>query len=272
MALSELQASDALPLADWWQPRRLSEHGCWHIAIGPFSLYLERTAGEWLVSHQRHSDDELLHRVLQQPLDERPEGLTFQRYVFRKAPLDFQLQPCLMDRPVVVKTRQPVLIPPGESINFYISTPLCVRLLLGNDTELQEWPILRLSDTWFGPSTRVGELCYAAKTHARHSQDDVPLRPHRAVTPLTISNQCKTILSIDKISLPVPLLSVFERSDHTLWTEAVTLVHEADQPLAKLKIERKLPAGIQAAQRLTEPRQQAGKNVFVRAFAGIFSD
>ncbi|MEE2023873.1 MULTISPECIES: hypothetical protein [Alkalimonas] len=272
MAQTELQASDAQPLADWWQSRRLTEQGCWHIAIGPFSLYLERTAGEWLVSHQRHSDDEPLHRVLQEPIEACPESLTVQRYVFQKAPLDFRLQPCLMDRPVVVKTRQPVLIPPGESIDFYISTPLCLRLLLGNDTLLQEWPILRLSDTWFGPSTRVGELCYAAKTHARHSLDEVPLRPHRAVTPLTISNQSKAILSIDKVSLPVPLLSVFARSDHTLWTEAVTLVHQADQLLAKLKIERKLPVGITAAQRVTEPRQQAEKNALVRAFAGIFSD
>lgn len=272
MVQTELHASDTVPLADWWQPRRLSEQGCWHLGIGPLSIYLERMPGEWLVGHQRHPDTELLHQVVQMPLDERPDTISFQRYVFRKAPLDFRLQPRLMDRPVVVKTRQPVLIPPGESIDFYISTPLCVRLLLGNDIQLQEWPVLRLSDTWFGPSTRIGELCYAAKTHARHSLDEVPLRPHRAVTPLTISNQDKTILSIDKVSLPVPLLSLFARSDHTLWTEAVTLVHQADQPLAKLKIERKLPLGIKAAQRITEPRELAEKNALVRAFAGIFSD
>lgn len=272
MAPTELHASDPQPLANWWQPRRLSEQGCWHLGIGPLSIYLERTQGEWLVGQQRHPDSELLHQVVQQPLEARPDDITFQRYVFRKAPLDFCLQPRLMDRAVVVKTRQPVFIPPGESINFYISTPLCVRLLLGNQVQLQEWPVLRLSDTWFGPSTRIGELCYAAKTHARHSLDEVPLRPHRAVTPLTISNQDKSILSIDKVSLPVPLLSLFERSDHTLWTEAVTLVHQAEQPLAKFKIERKLPLGIQASQRISEPREQVEKNALVRAFAGIFSD
>lgn len=272
MTVHELQAFDAQPLANWWQPRQLTAQQCWHVAIGPLSLYLERTTGEWLVAHQRHADDESLHRVLQQPVTERPDALTVQRYVFAQTTPAFRLQPRLMDRPVVVKTRQPVFIPPGESIRFYISTPLCVRLLLGNDLDTQEWPIVRLSDTWFGPSTRVGELCYAAKTQARHTLEELPLRPHRAVTQLTISNQDKKLLSIDKISLPVHLLSLFQCNDQTLWTESITLVHQADQPLAKFKIERQLPDAIKTAQRITEPRQSLEKNAFVRAFTDIFSD
>lgn len=272
MTLRELSALPSQPLIDWWQPHQLGESGCWHVAVGPLSLYLERTASEWLVAHQRHPDDESLHRVLHQSLDERPTDVKFQRYVFRQTPSAFRLLPCLMDRPVVVKTRQPVFIPPGESICFYISTPLCVRLMLGNDMELQEWPTVRLSDTWFGPSTRVGELCYAAKTHARHGISDLPLRPHRAVTQLTIHNHDKKVLNIDKISLPVQLLSLFQRDDHTLWTEAVTLEHHADQPLAKFKIERKLPTDAIASKRVSAPRQHIEKNALIRAFTGIFSD
>ncbi|MBE0484173.1 MAG: hypothetical protein IBX52_11805 [Bacterioplanes sp.] len=272
MAISELSALASQPLTDWWQPHQLNESVCWHLAIGPLSLYLERTASEWLVAHQRHPDDESLHCVSFQPLDERPLDMTFQRYVFRQAPLVFRLQPCLMDRPVVVKTRQPVFIPPGESICFFISTPLCVRLLLGNDLDTQEWPIVRLSDTWFGPSTRVGELCYAAKTHARHALSEIPLRPHRAVTQITLHNHDKKMLSIDKVSLPVQLLSLFQRDDHTLWTEAVTLEHHAEQPLAKFRIERTVVNDAGASKRIATPRQTLEKHALIRAFTGIFGD
>lgn len=258
-------------LASWWQPRDLSANQCWHLAIGPLSMYLERTAGEWLFSHQHQTEQDEVHSFVQEPLDSWPESLTPNRYVFQQSPSRCQLLPCLMDRPVVVKTRQPVFIPPGESINFYLSTPVCVRLMLGSDVILLELPVLRLSDTWFGPSTQIGELCYAAKTHARHNLAELPLRPHRAVTPLKVTNRSNEMLNIGKISLPVPMLSVFAREDHTLWTEAVTLEHHTDQSLAKLKIERKLPIGISTAQRISSARQRPESHTLVRAFTGIFT-
>ncbi|MCH8537662.1 MAG: DUF432 domain-containing protein [Alkalimonas sp.] len=272
MEPTELAPLAPQTLTNWWQPCTMLTDQCWHLAIGPLSLYIERNQGEWLLGHQRHADQEELHRVLQEQLDSWPESITSSRYVFKQSPSQYQLLPCLMDRPVVVKTRQPVFIPPGESISFYLSTPVCIRLILGNDLTLLELPVLRLSDTWFGPSTQIGELCYAAKTHARHNLAELPLRPHRAVTPLKVTNRSGEMLSIGKISLPVPMLSVFAREDHTLWTEAVTLEHHSDQLLAKLKIERKLPEGIRAAQRVTTARQRPESHTLVRAFTGIFSD
>lgn len=259
-------------LLNWWLPRSITINQCWHLAIGPLSIYVERSAGEWLLSYQQHTEQDVFNRVLHEPLDSWPESLKVQRYVFKKPPSQWQLLPCLMDRPVVVKTRQPIFIPPGECINFYLSTPLCTQLRLGSMLVAQEIPVMRLSDTWFGPSTREGQLCYAAKTHARHNLADVPLRPHRAVTPLKINNRSDKMLSIDKISLPVPMLSVFARKDHTLWTEAVTLEHHSNQPLAKLKIERTLPEGIHMDQRISSARQPAEHATLIRAFTGIFSD
>lgn len=52
MTVHELQAFDAQPLANWWQPRQLTAQQCWHVAIGPLSLYLERTTGDgwWRIS------------------------------------------------------------------------------------------------------------------------------------------------------------------------------------------------------------------------------
>ena len=51
---------------------------------------------------------------------------------------------------------------------IYVSTPLWVRVDVHDPPQfLQEIPVIRPSDTWFGPSTREGELGYAGRTHGR---------------------------------------------------------------------------------------------------------
>jgi hypothetical protein len=211
--------------------------------------------------------------ILDRMVEGIPDGLKVSRYVFRKSPASLCLKPRSLERPVVVKTTQPVQVPPGENITFFISAPVCVSIeLVKPHMVLQEVPVLRLSDTWFGPSTRIGELCYAAKTHARNSKDDVPLRPHRAVTPVIIHNRSDELLAIEKLSIPVPYLAIYGLSDGTLWTDPVSLEHIAGNQLATLKIGRNLPAGVTAADRLALPRTPLQKGGLVRAFTSIFSD
>src|SRR5690625_5517561 len=78
-----------------------------------------------------------------------------------------------------------------------------------------EIPTKILSDTWFGPNTQMGTLCYASKTYTRSSRQEVTPRPHRAVTPVTVRNQSEELLSIDKLSIPVPHLALYGRDDRS---------------------------------------------------------
>jgi hypothetical protein len=234
---------------------------------------LQRSADEWLLAWERFDDLREHYRVSGELVEGIPESFNVTRFVFRKSPDSFCLKPRLLERPVVVKTTQPVHVPPGENITFFISSPVCVSIeLVKPHIVLQEVPVLRLSDTWFGSSTRIGELCYAAKTHARNSKEEVPLRPHRAVTPVTIHNKSDELLAIEKLSIPVPFLSVYGLADGTLWTDPVSLEHTAGHQLATLKIGRNLPAGATAADRLATPRTPMQKGGLVRAFASMFSD
>lgn len=67
---------------------------------------------------------------------------------------------------------------------------------------------IRPSDTWFGPTTSEGEPCYASKTVCRLRVEDVPLRPHRCLTKVTLRNRADDSLSLDRLKLPVNALAL----------------------------------------------------------------
>lgn len=262
----------ALPLPHWWQPQTLALDACWQTNIGPLTLYLKRCLQEWQFSYEQHDQTDTLFSANSQSAACLPELLTSQRFIFRHSPSAFRLTPKLLERALVIKTRQPVSIPSGEQTVFYISSPVCILLSVEQpETVLIEMPVQRLSDTWFGNSTQQGELCYADKTHARQSLAEIPLRPHRAVTAVTIENRSNKMLTIDKISIPLPYLALYGRSDGSLWTDPITLQHESDSNLTRFKIGKALPAGLSSADLLTPPRELPDKHSLVRAFTGIFS-
>lgn len=244
---------------------------CGEYCVGPLTLYLKRMSDEWQLAHERQPDARELHRISVSSLEAIPASLDVRRFVFSNCPTSFRLQPALLDRPMVVKTRQPVGIPSGEQLTFYISSPLCLQIELQHPScLLEELPVLRLSDTWFGPSTQVGELCYADRTHARHSKEELPFRPHRAVTPVTILNNAPSMLVIEKLSIPVPLLSVYGAADGALWTEPLSLQRDDAHGFAEVKI-GKVADYAAGATLLAEPRRKVEKHLLVRAFAGIFA-
>lgn len=267
-----MTAQSTATLTPWWQPQALALDECWQYRIGPITLFFKRCLQEWQFTFERQEQTETQFDMVSESAVCLPELLTSQRFIFRHSPTSFRLTPKLLERPVVIKTRQPVSIPAGEQNVFYISSPVVIQISLEQpNTPLLEIPVQRLSDTWFGSSTQHGELCYADKTHARHSLAEIPARPHRAVTAVTIENHSSKMLTIDKISIPLPLLALYGRQDGTLWTDPITLQHEGDNSLTRFKINKTLPAGLTSADLLTAPRQLADKNNLVRAFTGIFS-
>ncbi|MFU8817032.1 MAG: hypothetical protein ACNA7W_16925, partial [Pseudomonadales bacterium] len=117
-----------------------------------------------------------------------------------------------------------------------------------------------------------GELCYSGKTHARHTLAEVPRRAHRAITPLRVRNEAATPLPLDKISLPVPVLSVFGAADGSLWTEAVTMIRGSDSDMAALRIEKAPTEFAGPVDLVSGPRREQAKSGLVRAFNVLFGD
>lgn len=257
----------------WWDFQEVASGEGLSWQLGPFGLDAFRGPDAWwLWTRRRELAEGQPADCRLEPLPRMPPEEGGERFVFRRTPARIRLRPRLADRPVVVRSRQPVFVPAGEEATIYLSTPIWLVVEVGEPaTLLSELAGERLSDTWFGPSTREGELCYAGRTHARNQLAAVPRRVHRAITPVTVLNQASTPLPLEKINLPVPLLAVYGDANLGLWTEAVQLTREPVRELATLRVLAGAPTAAPGAQLLSPARREPGRGGLVRAFSDFFA-
>ena len=157
-----------------------------------------------------------------------------------------------------------------EETTLFLSAPLWLRVYLdGREVALVDTPIARPSDTWFGPDTMTGELCYALRTSARLHPEHLPRRPHRAISAVRIQNNTPSVLHIEKLKVPVPHLSLFVSDEGHLWTEALTLEREEDSGGATVRLDDR-PTQIVATERIARPRKKMSKGFLLDAFGELF--
>lgn len=285
--LQEIDTSpsgEAMPLDPrWWGAVTLPVGGVARWRAGPSTVHAERRAADWRLWFEPGPDAYAV--VAERPRrthDDAPEGPPSARFSFAETPDTVTVKPALADRPVIVRPESTLSLPPGERVTMYVGAPVWMALKAevrrtrrgrkeAAPVVLTEWPTFRPSDTWFGPSTREGELCYAIRTSARLEVADLPLRPHRAVTPVTIENQGATTLVVDRIAVPMPFLALYADRHGRLWSDTVTWTRQADGDTI-VKIAAGAPA---SAERLADPRDarsfgQAITQTFSRLLRGEF--
>lgn len=266
----------AEPATTWWGTRRLGEQRVGRWRIGGFELAICNAEGEWQVAWdateaKEDAAEEWTYEEAAGPLEEAPN---LDRYIFRENDDTLSILPSLADRAVVTSPRIPVYLLPGEEVRLYIGSPLWVQVAAQTPPRsLCELPILRPSDTWFGPSNLVGELCYATHTRARMRVDNVPHYVRYAVTPLDIHNRATTPLRVERVKLPVPYLHLYAGADDRLWTQTVTMTRsgDADQDLVRVEARRGAPSEAQPAQTLQAARRQMQRGLLTRAFSSVSS-
>ncbi|WP_028491148.1 hypothetical protein [Thioalkalivibrio sp. ALE19] len=257
--------------AGWWGPVELPPGTTGHWAIGPLDLWLKRCADEWdlWLARERDPEESGFRREIpaREPVPEKPAEQ--RRFAGTPGGATATLAVALADRPVVSRPEAPFHVPAGGEVTLYVSTPAWVQLRLG-ETRLHEFPAYPASDTWFGPNTVEGELCYASRTQARMTLEDVPERAHRVLTPLTVHNAARDTLLLERIKLPVPRLPVYADARGRLWTSAVRVQHEPERDLAEVKLGEGPPAESPRARRVAEPRESGGSRFSLRAFSALF--
>jgi hypothetical protein len=266
----------------WWGRSSLDidQAGCW--TIGPTTLWANRTAHDWRLLYMSTGDAMQFEHNVEVPastdrwheLEEQAvtdPALTVHRHTFRSTPAELTLEPILADRAIVVRPEHPLSIPAGEEVVLYLSTPLWIRVRAG-DTVLEDIPSHRPSDSWFGPSPREGELCYAALTAGRLTLAKLPMRAHRAVTPLTIRNEAGDAFPLERVHVPAPYLALYESDSGTndhLWTQGLTLVRDKANGMAEVRIRSGPPEDTSATTELSTPRREAKSGLVVNTFRAI---
>lgn len=249
--------------------------------MGPSTLWLYRTATDWRVIHRLSRDptatDPMVNRsevVLPAPevdmeevLSRKDEDLQTSRYSFHQTESRIVLHPVLADRPVVSRPEHPLYVPSGEAVTLYLSTPLWIRIELEESgRQLQEVPTHRMSDTWLGASTLEGELCYATRTSGRLQLKHLPVRFHRAITPLRIENPAEESLFLERVQLPAEHLALYRTPDNYLWTNAVSMNRITETEGASVDIKKGPPKDVEGAKRVQEPRKETKSGLFTSTF------
>lgn len=260
----------------WWGDSVVPHGTCARWRIGPLRLWAQRLPGEWRIA--REASDESTSATIERGVRAKVDDLlghdSLGRFAMGGEDESLTLTPRLADRPVVSTPRRPFYIPSGEEVTVHIGTPLWIELRAGErQTWLDEFPIHQPSDTWFGPNTRTGELCYASRTFCRLQLGELQRRPQRATTAVLIQNHTDSPLYLDRFKLPVPFLSLYcDDGTSNLWTNDVVLERVEGEELDPLRVSEVPPASLANATRISEPRRKHGGNLMVRAFGALFSD
>lgn len=258
----------------WWSEFEAEEGHGWRWILGNFELVIFRASGEWLLASEPAQEDQVdCEKCVVAPVSQVPEDASeIVRFATSGSQKQVRLVPTVADRSVVARPRLPLHLVSDEETKIYVSSPVWVEVVVGKSMQsLCELSVRRLSDTWFGPNTRVGEVAYALKTHARVDLTELPRRCYRLITPISITNDGQEPLLLDRISIPVPHLSVYAAVDGSLWSESVSLVRSEGVELASMRIGKGPPREIKGAKRLSGPREVSEPNILVRAFTTLFS-
>ncbi len=266
-------ASSGTDTPGWFGDFSLQKGKTAYWQVGPSEFWLTRSAQEWRFT-SLIGDDSMASARQYRPeggVQEPDEGTIGPiRLGFNRAPEQLCLMPMTADLPFVVKPDTPFLLPPGEEITLYISTILWLQVSVGDPPhEFLQMPLFLPSDTWFGGSTREGELCYALQTSARLRLENLPVRPHRAISALVLRNRAATNLQISKLLLPLPHMSLFAGESGHLWTESVTLEHTTDRRETPVMLGNAPPLQAGNTRRITGPRERAPRGLLTRAFGGL---
>ena len=239
--------------------------------IGPKALWITRADGEWIIASQDGRDilDNRL-TVAEAATELAGDDAEVKRFAVRDDSRSLRLVPALPDRPLIVNTAKPFFVPSKESATLYVSVPLWFRVLLaGSDAQLVDTATVRPSDTWFGPDTLSGELCYASRTSARLRVENIPLRPHRAVSTVRIRNSAASTLPLEKLKVPVEHLSLFASEEGHLWTEPLTLEREEDSEKASIRLVSRAARG-DTTTPVAPPRRKVSKGFVLGVFGRLF--
>lgn len=264
--------------SSWWGRHTIEPNRTDLWQLGPVRVWIQHSAHEWRVAWHYRGDllDSAVRSVPGAAGEPPPPDAKIVNCVFGSAAReDVLFTPCLPDRGVIVRPQTPLYILPNEKVTLYVVTPLWLRIEMpatsaGPSKLIQELPTYRLSDTWFGPMSTLGELSYSNNAPAYLDLKEVPLRLHCAISAVSIRNSGHDSLRLERIKVPLPRLSLFYSPRTGFWTDSFSFERRDGSEMASIKLEGQPPAEAAPSQFVTGPRQILAENTAVRAFSALF--
>jgi hypothetical protein len=117
--------------------------------------------------------------------------------------------PAMPAKPVVLKNSG-MRILPGQSMRFYVKIPVWLQFYHTDSVPeyfLTEYPLFRLSDTWFGEPDE-GEPAFALGNYYQKDLALLDPKPWEAVCPVHIRNHSNLLLEVQRLIIRVENLAL----------------------------------------------------------------
>lgn len=257
---------------NWWGDVSLKRNEIKVWSLGERKIAIQRLDKEWVIWNQELDSESTSHITVSSLKTANSfSEVSFSRHLVNHTTETIHISPMLADRPIVARPATSLNVLPGEHVELYISSPLWFLMNLKHkDSPVVDIPFLRPSDSWFGPSTMEGELCYAKYTDARVNLAQIEKREHRAITPVLIKNQHTETLVIERINLPAPFLTLYVDEQQGFWTQEVEITYHSDSDKAGLRLNPTPPnKGMGNMTLLSDARQTSDSHHFVKSIKSL---
>jgi hypothetical protein len=257
---------------NWWGEFDLPEGQQRLLRCADLCLLIQSLPHQWWLAYQWQDEVNQYQPVLGQSQEELESKENEQRFVFAELPQTMQIQPALADRPVVCRPVVSVSLLPFQEVTLYVCLPLWIQLITNQDEHtLLDIPTVRVCDSWFGPNTREGVISYASQVTEQLDVKPIANNKARAAIEVRIQNQSEQMLTLDKISVPAPNLSLYADKEGQFWTPRITLVRRDNQD-AILSVDEVVSGGL-AEEELTlvcAAREDIGRSKITKAISALF--
>lgn len=251
--------------AGLWEPIKIEQDETLSIQLGSLNLWIHRGEQEWHIASEQRVNE--LERLSVSRCREM-EDLDWTRWVINEPVEEIQLNPCMPDRPVIVRPEMPVTLLPKQTVRFYIGVPVWVVVSLGSQFRaITEVPTTMLSNSWFGPTTE-GELCYAMRTTAKLRQEDLQPHPHRAIVPFEFRNASDETLDFARLCLHTHNLRIYEGRER-MWTNQGRASYRGEEKWSRVVYARGVPPFDDAENLIGKARKPVDRGSFFRTFENI---
>jgi hypothetical protein len=210
----------------WTTSGAFAPNDCMSAAVGKLRIWIMRHKLNWSVCSEELpvASIEPLHSA------SPPSNPTWQRFVAPQEMDRVRLAPVLPERSLIMRPGVPIKIVPGHTAHLFVTLPVGVRIEInggGKAANLCELPSQTLSKSWFGVGASEGEICYALKTRARQSIEELTdTHQGRAICPVQLRNDSHDPLPFTRLCLRTRHMALYGTPDGRLWTNLTTVTHK----------------------------------------------
>ncbi len=174
---------------------------------------------------------------------------------------DLLIVPALPPKPVVLKNSG-IRILPDQNMRFFVKIPLWLQFYrseLGNENFITEYPLFRLSDTWFGEPDE-GEPAYALGNFYQKNLSLIEVKPWEAICPVNIRNNSNTLLEVQRFIIRTDYLSLVF-SNNQIFTSLTDIEYKGKEQISSASYSLNNSIHGDSFRQIAQPRNAGGKSL-----------